>query len=66
MSEMSQNGPAATGATEERPGAGMILLLLVSWLWVGVPLTWGVGNTIYKSLPLFQIASTPAAAPTPK
>jgi hypothetical protein len=29
-------------------------LLIVSWLWVGVPLAWGVWETVRTSLPLFQ------------
>ncbi len=30
------------------------LLLVVSWLWVGVPLAWGVLATLRTSLALFQ------------
>jgi hypothetical protein len=30
------------------------LLLFVSWLWVGIPLTWGVLETIRTSLALFR------------
>ncbi len=36
------------------PGAGNALLLVVSWLWVGLPLAWGVVETIRTSLPLFR------------
>jgi hypothetical protein len=35
-------------------GTGTTFLLVVSWLWVGVPLAWGVLLTIRKSLSLFQ------------
>jgi hypothetical protein len=31
-----------------------ILLLLISWLWVGVPLAWGVWETVRTSLALFR------------
>jgi hypothetical protein len=30
------------------------LRLLISWLWVGLPLGWGVWQTAIKSLPLFD------------
>jgi hypothetical protein len=28
--------------------------LIVSWLWVGIPLAWGVSQTILQSLNLFR------------
>jgi hypothetical protein len=28
--------------------------LIVSWLWVGVPLVWGVWETLHTSLALFR------------
>jgi hypothetical protein len=34
--------------------------LIVSWLWVGVPLCWGVYNTGVNAMKLFE---KPAAAP---
>jgi hypothetical protein len=37
-----------------KPGAGNPLLLVVSWLWVGVPLAWGVLETLRTSLALFR------------
>jgi hypothetical protein len=46
----------------EKPGAGMILLLVVSWLWVGVPLVWGVSTTVESSMALFR-NPPPAVAP---
>ena len=36
------------------PGAGNKLLLVVSWLWVGIPLAWGVLETLRTSLALFR------------
>jgi hypothetical protein len=35
-------------------GAGTTVALVVAWLWVGVPLVWGVVLTVKKSLVLFQ------------
>jgi hypothetical protein len=51
---------------EAKPGGGMIVLLVVSWLWVGIPLAWGVSKTIDNSRALFQgpaetAPTTPAA-----
>jgi hypothetical protein len=36
------------------PAARNTLLLLVSWLWVGVPLLWGVLEALRTSLALFH------------
>jgi hypothetical protein len=36
--------------------------ILLAWLLVGIPLGWGIYNTVLNSLKLFQGA--PAAAPT--
>jgi len=30
------------------------LLLLITWLWVGVPLLWGIEETIKKAMALFS------------
>jgi hypothetical protein len=38
----------------------VVVWLIVSWLWVGVPLGWGVYNTGVNAMKLFE---TPAAAP---
>ncbi len=54
MSDVSNNGATSPPA---KPGTGMIVLLVVSWIWVGIPLCWGVGKTVEKSLPLFQMSS---------
>lgn len=37
--------------------------LLVAFLWVGVPLTWGVYQSVKKSLPLFGVEPAAAAKP---
>ncbi|HWY86131.1 MAG TPA: hypothetical protein VNX28_05380 [Gemmataceae bacterium] len=36
------------------PGASNKLLLVISWIWVGIPLVWGVLETVRTSLPLFH------------
>jgi hypothetical protein len=33
---------------------GNTMLLIISWLWVGVPLAWGVLETLRTSLALFR------------
>jgi hypothetical protein len=48
---MSDNVPPEAPAT---PGGGNALLLIVSWLWVGGPLVWGVLETLRTSLALFR------------
>lgn len=37
--------------------------LLIAWIWVAVPLGWGVYQSVNKSMPLFGGAAPPAAAP---
>lgn len=31
------------------------LKLIVAWLWIGLPLGWGLYQSVQKSLPLFGI-----------
>ena len=38
----------------EPMSAGVCLWLAVSWIWVGIPLAWGVWQTVIKCLPLFS------------
>ena len=38
---------------EQNPGARNGLLLIISWLWVGGPLLWGVLETLRTSMALF-------------
>jgi len=40
-------------------------MILLAWLIVGVPLTWGVYNTVLSSQKLFQSGPVPATAPAP-
>lgn len=44
----------------KKSSAGVILL---AWLVVGVPLGWGVYNTLLSSMKLFQAAPAGTAAP---
>ena len=30
------------------------LTLIVAWLWAGLPLAWGITQTVHKALALFQ------------
>jgi len=41
------------------------LKLLLAWLVVGAPLSWGVYHSVKKSLPLFHGATVPAATVAP-
>ncbi len=41
------------------PRDSHVVRLVISWLWVGVPLAWGVWQTIIKSLPLFESLGPP-------
>jgi hypothetical protein len=41
------------GASGLAPGAPTVRLI-VTWLWVGIPLAWGVSQTILQSLALFR------------
>jgi hypothetical protein len=36
------------------PGRNNTLLMLVSWLWVGVPLAWGILETLRTSMALLR------------
>lgn len=44
----------------KKTSAGIVLL---AWLLVGVPLGWGVYNTLLSSMKLFQAAPATTAAP---
>ena len=41
-----------TSTTET--GGGNMPLLIVAWLWVGIPLGWGVIVTLQNAVKLFQ------------
>jgi hypothetical protein len=38
--------------------------LLIIWLWIGIPLAWGVYQSVKKSAPLFSDRQPPAAPPS--
>ena len=40
--------------TAPREAAGSTLALLLAWTFVGVPLAWGVAQTVAKSFALFR------------
>jgi hypothetical protein len=37
--------------------------LLVAWLWIALPLSWGVYHSALKALPLFAAKPSPVLAP---
>ena len=43
-----------SAASPAPAGAGQIIALVVSWTAVGVPLLWGVAQTLSKAMALFQ------------
>ncbi len=47
--------------TKKSPAA----VILLAWLLVGVPLGWGVYNTLLSSMKLFQAAPVQTMAPAP-
>jgi len=53
--------PTATDAGTAGPRTSPALVA-VAWLVVGVPLAWGVAQTVTKSLDLFRPAQAQAAA----
>jgi hypothetical protein len=50
----------ASAESSAKPGGGILVLLVLSWLWVGIPLAWGVSKTVGNSLALFS-GPVPAA-----
>jgi len=36
------------------PTRSATLLLVFAWLWAGIPLVWGITQTLQKALALFQ------------
>jgi hypothetical protein len=49
MNQNSTNHPASN-----HPASSQILALIISWGAVGLPLAWGVFETLRKTLALFQ------------
>jgi len=46
--------PRSSNLPTESPPPRPVGLLIFAWLYVGVPLAWGVTQTIMKSLALFH------------
>jgi hypothetical protein len=46
------NTPSNTPAPTSEPSSGASLA--IAWLFVGIPLVWGVAQTFIKALALFQ------------
>ena len=40
--------------TEPRPSGSSWLMVAAAWLLVGIPLLWGILNTVKKALALFR------------
>ncbi len=36
------------------------MVLAIAWIWIAVPLSWGVYQSVQKSIPLFSDSSQPA------
>jgi hypothetical protein len=50
---MADTGAQTIGPNASRSAVNL-LWLVIAWTWVGVPLAWGVWQTVIKSLPLFE------------
>jgi len=37
------------------------ITLVIAWIWISVPLGWGVYQSVQKSMPLFSEPTPPAA-----
>lgn len=48
----------------ENTSKSSLALILFAWLLVGVPLGWGVYNTLLSSMKLFQAAPAQTTTPT--
>jgi hypothetical protein len=48
MAEPMGPEPSAT------PDGEQTLVLIINWLWVGLPLAWGVWETVRTSMQLFR------------
>ena len=45
---------AENSSAPARTTAGQKLLVALAWLYVGIPLAWGVTQTVIKSIALFK------------
>ena len=46
--------PAGPPQAASAAGSGQLLVLVLSWAGVGLPLAWGVMETLRKTMALFQ------------
>jgi hypothetical protein len=46
--------PRSSDSPAENPRPSSAGLLIFAWLFVGIPLAWGVTQTIFKSMALFH------------
>lgn len=46
--------PSSTRIATTPRSSSRVGLLVISWLWVGIPLAWGVWQTLRTSLSLFR------------
>ena len=56
--------PYMGGVMEENTKKSSAAMILLAWVLVGVPLTWGVYNTMLNSMKLFQAPAAASSAPT--
>ncbi|HZS49169.1 MAG TPA: hypothetical protein VFC63_29140 [Blastocatellia bacterium] len=40
--------------SKDRISGNTIIMLVIAWLWVGIPLVWGIYQTYLKSVALFK------------
>ncbi len=51
---MSKPTPVSGTNQTEAPATGNTIMLLIAWLWVGIPLVWGISQTLAKAAALFH------------
>lgn len=39
---------------EQKTGGGTLVALIVAWCWAGIPLAWGIMQTVHKAAALFN------------
>ena len=51
---MSKPTPVAGKNQTETPAGSNTIMLVIAWLWVGIPLVWGISQTLAKAAALFN------------
>jgi hypothetical protein len=54
MNTPSKSAPNTRPSAPAQGGPSQVLVLVLSWTAVGLPLLWGVAETLRKALALFQ------------